>query len=425
MAAAAASDGEGCARLPWPVRPINGGAAEFGWVVLHWLGTRNLLAAVARLFPSYASIFIAAAPRAEAGWRLALTIDDVLNDNTTGFIDLLALLERHTVPATFFVITNDRLLPGTEDAAQRLDLLRRASIAGHEIGNHGLKDSLMSGMDRGMFAAAIAEWERRIRLAVPTWPATWHGNGTTLQADGATELSNATPSKWFRPPRCVMSPAMVDVLGELGYRVVLGDVYADDWLIGDPPFHERILEGASCDGSVIVLHVPDRPARMQTLEILETSLPRLKARGYTFVRLTDLFADVGPAGNPTADVALVYFAVVAFCFLVCRGRLRQRWAKIVYHYTGMFVRRWKPQYQSARVVSGLHHDHDGNNSLELHENDPDGHDCCDVEPLSGGGPHHHDGDNSLELQDNELQDNDPDGHDCSDGEPLSGPTEHR
>merc|ERR1711970_1567814 len=77
---------------------------------------------------------------------------------------------------------------------------------------------------------------------------------------------------------------------ESGYRVALADVYSDDWLVLDAAFHLRVLEGATCDGSVLVLHVPDRPSRLQTLETLRAGIPRLRELGFEFARLSDLFS---------------------------------------------------------------------------------------------------------------------------------------
>mmetsp|Transcript_55076 Transcript_55076/g.128229 ORF Transcript_55076/g.128229 Transcript_55076/m.128229 type:complete len:190 (+) Transcript_55076:690-1259(+) len=115
-----------------------------------------------------------------------------------------------------------------------------------------------------------------------------------------------------------MSGAMAEVCEERGYRVALTDVYSDDWLIPDPLFHSRVIDGAVCDGSIMLLHVPDRPGRLQTLEILQGSIERLRARGFQFLRLSDLFRTQGEGGAdcPSCVLALVCALVSLICLLV-------------------------------------------------------------------------------------------------------------
>merc|ERR1711920_115098 len=83
-------------------------------------------------------------------------------------------------------------------------------------------------------------------------------------------------------------------------------------------------------GSIIVLHAPSIPARFQTLEIIDRSVPLLRKRGFAFLRLTDLFAaeskDQGPGCvNCTfCSVSMVacMFVTLLFCCLRCVSSLR-------------------------------------------------------------------------------------------------------
>merc|ERR1719456_1063509 len=107
---------------------------------------------------------------------------------------------------------------------------------------------------------------------------------------------------------------MAGVLEEFGYEVVLADVYTDDTYILDVDFHASIVAGGTCDGSVILFHMPDRPSRMQTLDIMRHSLPRLQERGFSFLRLSDMFKkEEGFWGYCGSGLILRAFMAVAFC----------------------------------------------------------------------------------------------------------------
>lgn len=139
-------------------------------------------------------------------------------------------------------------------------------------------------------------WERRVHQVIP-WP--------TRDAD----------RKWFRPPKGLMSLAMQRAAEDRGYLPILGDVYSEDTGVVDADFHTRNLVHLPCDGSVAVLHVPDRPARMQTLEILERAIPELQSRGFDLVTLSQLFAGAeGPPETACASCHGCGFFAAAFVF---------------------------------------------------------------------------------------------------------------
>jgi len=245
--------------------PVKGGLPEVWWTSLDWVGLRNLALLVGWV-PGYSQTYFAAEPQNGAeGPRIALTIDDAVGDNATGAVSLLNLLEELEVNATFFVIADDN----TARDESRQDILRRMAAAGHELGNHGLRDQAMTSYSHSVMEGEVKEWERRVTAAVPGWP--------------------TKGRKWFRPPKGLMVPTMKAVLDEEEYSVALGDVYSDDWLFEDPAFHASVLTNVATDGSVIILHIPDRPSRLQTLDILREAIPALRARGLRFVTLTELF----------------------------------------------------------------------------------------------------------------------------------------
>lgn len=251
----------------WRVRPIQGGSDEFSWAATNWLGLRNL-GRIWALVPGYESMHWAAQPGLGAvGPRVALTIDDAVGRNSTGVGFLLDLLGQHRVPATFFTIANhDFTLDG-----ERPEILRHMADRGHEIGNHGVEDAGMSAMSASEVQEVLAQWEDRVRKVVQTWP------------------QRESDWKWFRPPLGAMSSTMTQVLADEGYSVALGDVLSGDWMIQDTEYHVDIIKSVTMDGSVIILHTPDRPERMHTLDILREVIPYLHSHGFTFVRLSELY----------------------------------------------------------------------------------------------------------------------------------------
>jgi len=151
------------------------------------------------------------------------------------------------------------------------DAVRR----GHEIGNHGIQDAPMDWMTSQEFEGALDEWEKRVTSILPSWPDIPESHGANV--------------KWFRPPSGLMSLAMADVLKRRGYEVVLGDVHSFDANIDDEPFHTRILQNEAQDGSILIMHCPDRTTRTQTFDVLSHTVPALRERGLQVVRLIDLF----------------------------------------------------------------------------------------------------------------------------------------
>jgi len=277
----------------WMVHPIRGGSGEVSWTAMHWIGLRNLGLLLAWCVPGYDSVRWGANTRVD-GPKVALTFDDAVGKNSTGIASLLNLLDDHKVPATFFVIANEWTF-----GQGRPDILAELSRRGHEIGNHGVEDAAMSSMDADQVDKALTVWEDQVLPVVHGW--------------------HDSSFKWFRPPQGMMSGDMAKVLRRRGYSVALGDVYSDDYLLQDTEYHVRVIKGVTTDGSVIILHVPDRPMRMHTLDILREVIPFLHGRGFSFVRLSELFhgdAQHDEAQN-TCMPCLADMVFSCFLFSVC------------------------------------------------------------------------------------------------------------
>lgn len=255
--------------------PRSGGVEEWLWTLLHRLGTRNLLSVLRAAAPPYRAVLFAAASAGDGQHRISLTIDDAIARrwpmNLSHVEDLFNVLDDQRVTATLFVIANEATL-----SQEGRRLLKRAASSGHEIGNHGMQDDRMDTMSENEFASAINAWEQQITSVLGQWP------------------SKPVLRKWFRPPKGLMSSAMARVLKERGYAVSLPDIWSDDSGFIDADFQARVLVNAPCDGSVLLMHVPDSAWGTQILDVLPTALPALRKQGFEFVGLTQLHATSAP-----------------------------------------------------------------------------------------------------------------------------------
>jgi peptidoglycan-N-acetylglucosamine deacetylase len=185
-----------------------------------------------------------------------LTFDDGPNPTATN--DLLDVLARHQVKATFFVI--DKHL--TEDTAP---LVRRAFEDGH--------------------AVALHSHTRMLMFKTPTALA------KTLNAAAARmeRLTGHYPCKAFRPHGGNRSLPMILGAGRAGYKVV-----GWGWMLWDFNwFREptadavvpRLVDRAS-PGDIVVLHdghhENPRADRRYAVEAVDRLIPELRARGFEF-----------------------------------------------------------------------------------------------------------------------------------------------
>jgi len=113
-------------------------------------------------------------------------------------------------------------------------------------------------------------------------------------------------ARFYRPPFGIMTPGQATQVRGLGYEPVLGDVYP-----GRPhrPGVDRIV-GARAPrltaGSILILHDGSPlgdPDRGQTMEALETILPRRAPPGAQAVTVRDLCEGRPPPGRAEAHIA--------------------------------------------------------------------------------------------------------------------------
>lgn len=182
---------------------------------------------------------------------VALTLDDGLDEVTTP--QILVELERHGARATFFLIG--------ERVRGREPLVRRLVEAGHEVGNHFMRD-------RPTILLGAEEMAR------------------DLAATHAL-LARYGQVRWARPSSGWYSGEVVAAMARQGYRCALGSVYPYDATIPSSGFASRHILRNVRPGAILVLH--DGGARgWRTVRTLRTVLPELRRRGYRVVTLGQL-----------------------------------------------------------------------------------------------------------------------------------------
>ncbi len=186
---------------------------------------------------------------------IALTFDDGPNTTTTN--EVLDMLEKHEIVASFFLIGNNI----NDDSAKSV---KRAYDMGCEINNHSRTHSDMTTLTAEEIQA---EYE--------------------YVDDKVFEITGEH-TKFFRPPYISVHQIMFDNI-DVPFIAGIG---ANDWddRITAEKRAKTILKQAK-DGDIILLH--DAEGNSMTVEALDTIIPELKAQGYKFVTVSELFKEKG------------------------------------------------------------------------------------------------------------------------------------
>ena len=187
--------------------------------------------------------------------RIALTFDD--GPNTVITPQVLDILEEHGIVGTFFLIANNI----TPESAE---MVRRAQKMGCDIENHSVTHGFMDKMTVEQIREEVAECTGQI-----------------------VEITGRRPM-FFRPPFISLSQEMFD---NIDLTFICGSG-CEDWVptVSAEERACRTLENAK-DGEIVLLH--DMQWNMPTVEALKTIIPELKARGFTFHTVADLFRSCG------------------------------------------------------------------------------------------------------------------------------------
>lgn len=182
---------------------------------------------------------------------IALTFDDGPHPVYTP--QVLALLKKHRVKATFFCIG--------KHAAQYPGLLSAIHEQGHLIGNHSFSHAPSIDFN------GKAAWLKEIR-----------------QTDAAIATAIGSRPLFFRPPYGVTTPHLAAAIRTSGHEVIGWRVRPYDTVEQPPLRIAHTILKKTRPGVIILLH--DTHERI--VPILEQLLPALKQRGFRTVTVDEL-----------------------------------------------------------------------------------------------------------------------------------------
>lgn len=182
---------------------------------------------------------------------VALTIDDGPHSKTTP--EVLAALKEKDVKVTLFLLASN--------VEQHPELVQQAVQAGHEIGTHAYSHTLLTRLSKQAVAEELAKAEEIISKLAPK-------------------------PILFRPPGGAFNKDVLAAAHERGYTTVTWSVDPEDWKC--PPVSNVVQHVVSHvkPGSIVLLHEGQYP--LPTPEALKQMIDQLRAKGYTFVTVSEL-----------------------------------------------------------------------------------------------------------------------------------------
>ncbi|MFD9454147.1 polysaccharide deacetylase family protein [Streptomyces sp. NPDC059985] len=187
---------------------------------------------------------------------VALTFDGGPSEPTPALLDIL---KQATVPATFF-------LQGKGHTETYPDTVRRMAEEGHEMANHTWSHRNLTELTPDEIRAEIEPVQEDIK-----------------------KVTGRTPNL-MRPPGGATNDDVSQVMKDLGLAQILWSVTAKDYQTTDTALvKKRVLDQTKRDG-IILLH--ERYAG--TIPAVADVIPILRARGYTFVTVSELLAPAQP-----------------------------------------------------------------------------------------------------------------------------------
>lgn len=185
---------------------------------------------------------------------VALTFDDGPQPQWTPMV--LDTLAEHRVPATFFLVG---------ERARRHAALVRDRLGGHEVGNHSWAHHDLARMD-----AHTAYDDLR-------------------RSHDAITAATGTAPRLLRPPWGHLGGAVLHAAARLDYRLVLWTLQmVEGEYPHDPAGHARRIVADVRPGTILLGHDVGPERRLVALRGLPDMISGLRARGYTFVTVSEL-----------------------------------------------------------------------------------------------------------------------------------------
>ncbi len=186
---------------------------------------------------------------------IALTFDDGPWPLQTQ--QVVEILARENVKATFFMLG--------KQVRRHRDIAAMVAEEGHLIGNHSLSHVyLNSRVSTAVVRSEIENCQAEIERATGERP------------------------RWYRPPGGVVSPAVWAQTRASKLKLIKWNVDPKDYKCSSPTVLARRVIDSAKPGAIVVLH-DGGGDRTCTVKALTTIIRELKARGYTFVTLDEMY----------------------------------------------------------------------------------------------------------------------------------------
>jgi len=199
---------------------------------------------------------------------LALTFDDGPNDPWT--LQLLEVLAKHQVPATFFMVGRY--------VRQRPDIVRAVAQAGHAIGNHAYNHPNLIFAGRTKLREQLEQTSQAIEEATGERPFL------------------------FRPPFGGRRPGTFNVARELKMFPVMWRVTCYDWSAKSPAEIVKHARRQIAGGEVVLLHDGGHlrmgEDRSATVRATGQLIAQYKDQGFTFLAIPEMMQLRAGAGRP-------------------------------------------------------------------------------------------------------------------------------
>jgi len=187
---------------------------------------------------------------------IALTFDDGPNSTQTPL--LLDILKAQGVYATFFVLG--------ASARTHPDIVRRAAEDGHEIGSHAWSHADLTTLSAGSLISELVN-----------------------TANAIEEITGSRPLV-TRPPFGAYNDAVLEAIET---PVIMWSVDPMDWRFRDADTVYQNVINVAKDGDIILLH----DVHNTSVQAAERIVAEFKARGFTFVTVSELIARRGSASQ--------------------------------------------------------------------------------------------------------------------------------
>jgi cellulose synthase/poly-beta-1,6-N-acetylglucosamine synthase-like glycosyltransferase/spore germination protein YaaH/peptidoglycan/xylan/chitin deacetylase (PgdA/CDA1 family) len=198
------------------------------------------------------------------GHKLILTFDDGPSEQWTP--EILDILEREKVPATFFVVGIN--------AEQNIPILQREFKDGFEIGNHTFTHNNIADMSPTRAALEM----KLTRLLIES-------------ITGHSTILFRAPYNADSEPQTFEELAPIERSRSENYLTINESIDPNDWAPGvsaDSIFQRVVRQEESGNASIILLHDAGGESRRATVEALPRIIKYFRDSGYVFTTVADL-----------------------------------------------------------------------------------------------------------------------------------------